>query len=125
MAKQVDSELYGFLIFQFALQPRTPAVMSRMVTKAKQFLRDHDCSAMDYIEQHTMVVGAVAKAMDIPENEMGVRTWLANHDQNQVRNAHASMVRDGQVGLAPVKTWLSCMGCAGMKHQHLPQDRKQ
>lgn len=118
--KAVESELYGFLIYQFTLQPRTPEVMSRMVAKAKQFLNDHDMSQNTYRGWHTIIVKAVEAAMDIPEVESSVRRALQDYDNSIIRNTHASFVNKGELGRAPVKSCfpIPCLG--GTKQVSLP-----
>lgn len=109
--RRVDEELYGFLIYTFCLQARTPEVMQRMVAKAKQFLNDWDVTEFTHIELHSLVVEAVEAAMNIPMKEFGIRKSLQDYDANHIRQVHADMVLHGDLGVAPVKTCFPFSAC--------------
>jgi len=120
--RKVDEELYGFLIYTFALQARTPQVMAKMVAKAKQYLNDFCCLEFTHIELHQLIVEAVEAAMSVPTNELGVRKSLQNYDDCNIRHLHADMVSRGNLGSAGIKTsfpWNACW--SGSKSVHLPR----
>lgn len=117
-SKFVDKELVGFLKYTFCLQPRTPTIMERMVAKAKQYLNDFDMSQMTHNEWHGIIVRCVETAMHVPKSEAIMRQRLQDFDNCTVRNAHATMVRTGALGRAPVKSWIPCLG--GTKEVSLP-----
>jgi len=122
--RTVDEELTGYLIYEFMFQPRTSEVMCRMAAKAKRYLSQFDCLQFTHFELHEFVVGAVEAAMNIPSVELHVRASLQDFDQATNRGAHASLVRDGKVGRAPIQApWPFDACLAGSKLADLPAKR--
>lgn len=120
----VEKELYGFLIYEHTLQPRTAEVMGRMVAKGKRFLSTFDLTNYSHLELHAMLVQAVESAMHVPLEEMAVRRSLQDVDSAHNRLAHADMVRDGILGLAATKTPRPFNLCfAGNEPVRLPSKR--
>lgn len=98
--EEVDSELVGFLLLEFALRERSAAVMQQMVSKAKQWLNQKfDLTNIPAITQHNTVMHAIGETMRVPQAECELRQAL-KQDRYEVteRMAHADMVKAGKLG---------------------------
>lgn len=93
----VDKELYGYLIYTFMLQARTPEVMSQMASKTKQFLAGFDLTDYSWEHLHKVSVRAITAAMNVPSDEVDICDQLANLTAGKERKRHADVVREGKV----------------------------
>lgn len=92
----VDTELYGYLIYTFMFQARTPEVMSQMASKAKQFLAGFDLTDHSWEDLHKVSVQAITAAMNVPNEEVKLSDALANPAAAKERIRHADIVRKGE-----------------------------
>lgn len=94
----VISDLYWFLLGEFAFVPRTADVLRQMRAKSKQFLAMHDLTGLTLQCQYQMVVNTITRCMDVPTEEQLCRQALKNEAANEERLKQQKMVTTGQVG---------------------------
>lgn len=96
--EKADYALLNHLKMEAMFRPRTPALMLALKMKARKFLEKFDLSEAFPHELVEMVANSVAIAMDISEEEEGVRQHLKHPQQSILRAKHALMLREGYVG---------------------------
>lgn len=94
----VDSELLGYLLVQFAFVPRTGTALRSMVVKAESYLRKFDLCGLTSLEVYHIIMRGVCAAMDIPEDEQTIRQVLKDEARNDERVKQTECVENNNAG---------------------------
>lgn len=111
----IEDNLYWFLVMEFAFVPRTADLLRQMKAKTKQFYAQHDMTALSLRQQYQLMVSTITRVMDVPQAEQLLRQQLKNPVENEEREKHQRLVKEGTAGR-------SFMGL--LKSHTLPQGSK-
>lgn len=93
----VDDLAY-FLCTEFMFVVRDAGTMRRMAQRARNEMRNYDCSHLTMKEQYQVIIAAVTFAMVPPVEEADIRQHLKSCDTEELLSKHAKFVQHGNIG---------------------------
>lgn len=96
--KVIDEECHYYLLSEFAFLERTPATLRAMQQKLSKHLAKFDQARLTSEERYRLIIGSVAHAMAIPQQEQKVRALLKNSVMLEEIGKHNKFVTEGMVG---------------------------